>query len=81
MFPAASRFALRQAVAETLHVPLFLVGITVVANGTDTPEIINSLISSYLGHGDTIGPLLAETRRGESCDPRDDHRCERDPAR
>lgn len=51
---AASRFALRHAVAvaETLHVPPFLVGITLVAIGTDTPEIINSLISSYLGHGD-----------------------------
>lgn len=51
---AASRFALRHAVAiaETLDVPAFLVGVTLVAIGTDTPEILNSLISSYLGHGD-----------------------------
>lgn len=51
---AASRFALRHAVAvaDQLHVPPFLVGITLVAIGTDTPEMVNSLVSSYLGHGD-----------------------------
>lgn len=51
---AASRFALHHAVAvaDKLHVPPFLVGITLVAIGTDTPELINSLVSSYLGHGD-----------------------------
>lgn len=50
----ASRFALRHAVAvaEKLQVPPFLVGITLVALGTDTPEIVNSVVSSYLGHGD-----------------------------
>jgi cation:H+ antiporter len=51
---AASRFALHQAVsvADKLHTPPFLVGITLVAIGTDTPELINSLVSSYLEHGD-----------------------------
>jgi cation:H+ antiporter len=52
---AESRIALRHAVAiaEGLRVPPFLVGNTLVALGTDTPEIVNSIISSYLGHGDS----------------------------
>lgn len=51
---AASRVAIRHVVAlsEQLHVPPFLVGITLVAFGTDLPEIVNSVVSSYLGHGD-----------------------------
>ncbi len=50
----ASRFAVRHAVivAEGLHLPPFIVGITLVALGTDMPEIVNSVISSRLGHGD-----------------------------
>lgn len=51
---AASRVAIRHVVAlsDKLRVPPFLVGITLVALGTDLPEIVNSVVSSYLGHGD-----------------------------
>lgn len=51
---AASHFAVRHAVAvaEKLHLPPFLIGITLVALGTDMPEILNSIVSSHLGHGD-----------------------------
>jgi cation:H+ antiporter len=51
---AACRYAILHAVAvaERLHVPPFLVGITLVAVGTDLPELLNSIVSSYLGHGD-----------------------------
>ena len=51
---AATRFAVGHAVAvaEKLRLPPFLVGVTLVALGTDTPEIVNSVVSSYLGHGD-----------------------------
>jgi cation:H+ antiporter len=51
---AASRFAIHHAlaVADKLHAPPFLVGITLVAVGTDMPELFNSIVSSYLGHGD-----------------------------
>lgn len=50
----ASRFAVDHAVAcaGVLRVPPFLIGITLVAVGTDLPEIINSITASYLGHGD-----------------------------
>jgi cation:H+ antiporter len=40
------------ALAEKTRIPPFLVGITLVAVGTDIPEIFNSIASSYLGHGD-----------------------------
>jgi cation:H+ antiporter len=51
---AASRFAIQHAfaLAEKLHAPPFLVGITLVAVGTDMPEMFNSIVASYLGHGD-----------------------------
>ncbi|MEZ5924228.1 MAG: hypothetical protein R3D57_07565 [Hyphomicrobiaceae bacterium] len=50
----ASRTAITHAtrVAQHLGIPRFYIGIALVAVGTDIPEIINSLISSYLGHGD-----------------------------
>jgi cation:H+ antiporter len=51
---AACRFAIHHAaaVAEKLRAPPFLIGITLVAVGTDMPELFNSIMSSYLGHGD-----------------------------
>jgi cation:H+ antiporter len=51
---AASRLAITHAisVAQRLSVPRFYVGVALVAVGTDIPEIVNSVISSYLGHGD-----------------------------
>jgi cation:H+ antiporter len=51
---AASRIALRHslAVSQRLRVPPFLVGFTLVAVGTDMPEIVNSVVAAYLGHGD-----------------------------
>ena len=50
----ASRRAVRSAVrvAEALKVSPALVGLTVVAIGTDLPEIANSLVASATGHGD-----------------------------
>lgn len=30
----------------------FTVGFLIASSGTDMPELVNSLISSYLGHGD-----------------------------
>jgi cation:H+ antiporter len=51
---AASRVALRHslAVSQRLRVPPFFVGFTLVAVGTDMPEIVNSVVAAYLGHGD-----------------------------
>ncbi|MGE4158013.1 MAG: hypothetical protein AB7F75_02825, partial [Planctomycetota bacterium] len=51
---AASRNGIRNSVevAERLHVSPFIIGITLVALGTDCPEITNSIVSSYLGKGD-----------------------------
>lgn len=65
---ASSRFAIKNSVtvAEKLNVSPFLIGITLVAVGTDTPEIINSIISSYLGKGDinvgdSIGSVFTQS--------------------
>jgi len=71
---AASRFALRHAVvvAEKLRLPPFLVGVSLVALGTDAPGIVNSLVSCYLGHGginlgDSIGSVFPQGSLGASC--------------
>ena len=63
----SGRFALHHAVAvaDKLHVQPFLVGITLVAIGTDIPEVINSLVSSHLGYGeinvgDSIGSVFTQ---------------------
>ena len=50
----ASRFAVTSAlrVSEQLNVSPALVGLTVMAIGTDLPEIANSIVSSASGHGD-----------------------------
>ncbi len=51
---AASRQAVGSAlrVAEMLKISPALVGLTVLAIGTDLPEIANSIVSSAGGHGD-----------------------------
>lgn len=57
----ASRGAVRSAVrvAEVLKVSPAVVGLTVVAIGTDLPEIANSLVSSATDHGDVnVGDSL-----------------------
>lgn len=57
----ASRRAVRSAVgvAEVLKVSPALVGLTVVAIGTDLPEIANSLVTSATDHGDiNVGDSL-----------------------
>lgn len=65
---ASSRFAINNsvAVAENLNISPFIIGITLVAVGTDAPEIINSIISSYLGKGDinvgdSIGSVFTQS--------------------
>lgn len=65
---AASRYAIKNsvAVAESLKVSPFIIGITLVAVGTDTPEIFNSIMSSYLGKGDinvgdSIGSVFTQS--------------------
>jgi cation:H+ antiporter len=40
------------ALAFGLRVPPFLIGVTLLAIGTDLPEIANSIIASVAGHGD-----------------------------
>lgn len=52
--------------ATALGVPAFVVGFTVVALGTDLPEIANSIAASISGHGDvnvgdSIGSAAAQT--------------------
>ena len=51
--------------AAGLGVPAFVVGFTVLALGTDLPEIANSVVSSMTGHGDinvgdSIGSAAAQ---------------------
>jgi cation:H+ antiporter len=63
----ASRWAVSHAsqLAYGLAVPPFLIGITIVALGTDGPEIANSIVASFAGHGDLnvgngIGSVFAQ---------------------
>jgi cation:H+ antiporter len=50
----ASQRALRSAIAlsQELGLSRFVIGMTVVAVGTDLPEIANSIVASGTGHGD-----------------------------
>jgi len=46
-------------------IPPFFLGVTLVALGTDLPEIANSIVSSYTGHGDlnagdSVGSVLTQ---------------------
>lgn len=62
-----SRQTLRaaQALAKRLGLSPFVIGMTVVAFGTDLPEIANSIIASGTGHGDinvgdSIGSVMTQ---------------------
>ena len=47
------------ALAERLHIPEFIVGLTIVAVGTSTPELVVSMLAAIGGHGDmTIGNVV-----------------------
>jgi cation:H+ antiporter len=41
-----------RALVEATRIPPFFIGITLLAVGTDLPEIANSIVSSFTGHGD-----------------------------
>ncbi len=60
----ASRKAVEHAstLAFGLKVPPFLIGLTLLAIGTDLPEIANSIIASVSGHGDlNVGDSVGST--------------------
>lgn len=66
-----SRVAIRHAVAVAwiLKLPTFLVGMTLVAIGTDIPEMVSSIVAAYAGHGDvalgdTIGSVFTQITFG-----------------
>ena len=49
--------------ASILKVPPLIIGLVLVSFGTDLPEIVNSLLSNYLGHadisiGDSVGSIV-----------------------
>lgn len=47
------------ALAERLHIPEFIVGLTIVAVGTSTPELVVSMLAAIGGHGDmAIGNVV-----------------------
>ena len=46
-------------VASAFGIPHILIGFNLISIGTDLPEIVNSILSSYIGHADiNIGDLL-----------------------
>lgn len=50
---------------EATRIPPFFIGITLLAVGTDLPEIANSLVASFTGHGDlnagdSIGSVITQ---------------------
>ena len=57
---AAAAYGSRRAVtaaldaSRTSNIPPAIIGLTVVAIGTDLPEIANSIVSALSGHGDLI---------------------------
>ena len=56
---------LASQLAMHFRLPVLFVGIIIIAIGTDLPEIMNSILSSSLGHGDinvgdSIGSCLAQ---------------------
>lgn len=63
----SGRWAVRHAtmLASGLDIPPFIIAITLVAIGTDIPEILNSVIASVAGHGDlnvgdSIGSVVCQ---------------------
>ncbi len=60
----ASRRAVVHAAAiiESTRLPPFFIGITLMALGTDLPEIANSIVASATGHGDVnVGDSIGST--------------------
>lgn len=60
----ASRHAVDSAIelVAGTRVPPFVIGMTVLAIGTDLPEIANSIVSSWTGHGDVnVGDSVGST--------------------
>ena len=64
----ASRFTVDSAIELVAgsRVPPFVIGMTVLAIGTDLPEIANSIVSSWAGHGDvnvgdSVGSAATQT--------------------
>lgn len=52
-------------IASALRFPPLMIGLIVVSMGTDFPEVVNSFVSSSLGHGDinvgdSFGSVLAQ---------------------
>ena len=52
-------------VASAFGIPHILIGFILISMGTDLPEIVNSILSSYLGHadiniGDSLGSVLSQ---------------------
>jgi len=52
-------------VASAFGIPHILIGFILISMGTDLPEIVNSILSSYLGHadiniGDSLGSVLGQ---------------------
>jgi cation:H+ antiporter len=46
-------------IAAAFRVPTLIIGVVLVSVGTDLPEITNSILSSYTGHGDiNVGNIL-----------------------
>lgn len=43
-----------RSLAERLGLSTFVIGLTVVAIGTDLPEIANGIMASATGHGDIV---------------------------
>lgn len=53
------------SLAASTSVPPFFIGVTLVAVGTDLPEMANSIVSSFTGHGDlnagdSVGSVLTQ---------------------
>jgi cation:H+ antiporter len=49
--------------ASILNIPPLIIGVVLISLGTDLPEIVNSVLSNYLGHadiniGDSVGSIL-----------------------
>lgn len=60
----ASRRAVAHAsiLAFGLRIPPFIIGVTLLAIGTDLPEIANSIVASVTGHGDVnVGDSIGST--------------------
>jgi len=54
--------------ASALGISLLMIGFTLVSIGTDLPEIVNSIVSCALGHGDiNAGDSIGEKKEISRC--------------